>query len=160
MTGFVITALRALIVILGLAGLFAQTRIVPFIARGLASDADRPEIAVPYAFCGILTIACGQVVLVAIWALLSRVRRDAIFSERAYRWVDVILAAGITATATLLALAVHVAVVVEPPLDAPGLTAFAFGAVVCAAAFVLLMIVMRGLLRSATGLRSELAEVV
>ena len=48
----------------------------------------------------------------------------------------------------------------EPPLDAPGLTAFALGGVICAAAFVLLMIVMRGLLRSATGLRSELAEVV
>ncbi|GEP48486.1 hypothetical protein MSA03_19940 [Microbacterium saccharophilum] len=160
MTRLVIAALRALIVVIVLAGLFAQVRIVPFIARGLASDAERPEIVVPYAFCGILAIACGQLVLVAIWALLSKVRRDAIFSESAYRWVDVILAAGITATATLLALALHVALVVEPPLDAPGLTAFALGGVICAAAFVLLMIVMRGLLRSATGLRSELAEVV
>ena len=48
----------------------------------------------------------------------------------------------------------------EPRLDAPGLVVLAGTAVLGAASFVALMVVMRGLLRSATTLQGELAEVV
>src|SRR5438105_210553 len=43
-------------------------------------------------FVGVL-ILCVQVVLVCTWRLLSRVRRDEIFTASALRWVDGIIAA-------------------------------------------------------------------
>jgi hypothetical protein len=152
--------LRALIVLIAVGALFAQIRIVPFIATGLAEDAGHAAAGVPYAIAGITVIACGELVLVALWVLLSQVRRGSIFSGMALRWVDIILGAAVAATIALLAVAAHVALVLEPPLDAPGLTAIAGGLVVCAGAFTLLMCVMRALLRSATTLQAELSEVV
>jgi hypothetical protein len=44
--------------------------------------------------------------------------------------------------------------------DAPGLVLIGGGVAIGGAAFALLMVVMRGLLRSATMLRRELEEVV
>ena len=152
--------LRALILLIAVGALFAQIRLVPFIATGLAEDSGHAAAGVPYAVAGITVIACGELALLAMWVLLSQVRRGAIFSGTALRWVDVILGAAVAATIILLAVGIHVAFVLEPPLDAPGLTAIAGGLVVCAGAFALLMYVMRGLLRSATTLQAELSEVV
>ena len=160
MTGLAIGALRVLIVLIAAGALFAQIRIVPFVAVGLSEDAAHPVWGVPLAVAGILTIACGEVVLIALWALLSRVRRGSIFTSRAFRWVDVMITAGIVATGLTIAVCALVAGVLEPPLDAPGLVAIAGGTVILSAAFVLLVLVMRGLLRTATEMRTELAEVI
>lgn len=146
--------------LIGLGILFAQVRLIPIIWSGLVNDADMPALAVPYSAAGIALAACIEVVLVAMWMLLTIVRADAIFTPRAFRWVDVILGAGLVGTAVSLLLGIHVALVVEPPLDTPGVTAIAGAGVVCWTAFVLLMFVMRALLHNATSLRSELAEVV
>lgn len=160
MTGLTIGALRVLIAVIGAGALFAQIRIVPFVATGLSEDAGHPAWGVPLAVAGILAITCGQVVLVALWALLSQVRHGSIFTPRAFRWVDAMVASGVVATALTIAVCVLVAAVIEPPLDAPGLVAISGGFVILSAAFVLLVLVMRGLLRVATEMRSELAEVV
>jgi hypothetical protein len=160
MTRFTIAFLRILLLLIAVGALFAQVRLVPIIATGLTEDAGHPEAGVAYAAAGILAIACGEVVLVALWVLLSYVRRGSIFTRSAFRWVDAILWAGIACTAVLLLLAAHVALVVEPPLDAPGLTVIAGALVVGALTSVLLMTVMRGLLRSAAAMQSELADVV
>ncbi|KAA9135838.1 DUF2975 domain-containing protein [Microbacterium caowuchunii] len=160
MTRVTIILLRTLTVLLAAGALFAQVRLVPIIAAGLADDADRPEWAAPLAVAGILTIACGETVLVALWILLSQVRRGSIFTPRAFGWVDTMIAAGVVATALALAVTTLVALVLEPPLDAPGLVVMAGGLVVLSATFVLLMVVMRGLLRTATAMQAELAEVV
>lgn len=160
MTRLTIVLLRILLLFIAAGALFAQVRLVPFIATGLTEDAGHPEAGVAYAVAGILSIGCGEVVLAALWVLLSHVRRGSIFTGSAFRWVDLILWAGVVCTAVLLLLATHVALVVEPPLDAPGLTVIAGALVVGALTFVLLMTVMRGLLRSATAMQSELAEVV
>lgn len=155
-----ILALRALIILLGLGALLGQIRVLPVFGFGIAADAELPALGVPYTVVGIAIAACFQVALVAVWVLLSMVRRDAIFSEHAFRWVDVITAVGAVATILLLGLAAHLYYVVNPILDAPGLIAITGGAALFGAAFVLLMVVMRGLLRAATTLQSELAEVV
>lgn len=155
-----VLVLRGLVLLIAAGAVFAQIRIVPFVATGITEDAGRPEFGVLYATAGIVAIACGELVLVAMWMLLSQVRRGSIFSGSAFRWVDLILADAVIATVVLLCLAAHVALVIEPPLDAPGLTVLAGGLVVCAGSFALLMYVMRGLLRSATALQAELAEVV
>ncbi len=105
-------------------------------------------------------VACAQVVLVAVWVLLSMVRRGSIFSVRAFRWVDVIIGAGVAAVVVSSTIAGHLYLVVEPRLDAPGIIVLAGTVVLATAAFAALMVVMRSLLRSATELQSELAEVV
>jgi hypothetical protein len=84
------------------------------------------------------------------------VRRGAIFDERAFRWVDVITVAGLVAAVLVAALCAHVGEID----DAPGLVLIGGGIGIGGVAFALLMVVMRGLLRSATVLRRELDEVV
>src|SRR5690625_144 len=98
MTSRVIVPLRVLIVVLLLLALAAQA-LVPLAATEAATTT--PELSylqVPYAVAGIATIGCGQVVLVAIWPLLTRVRRGAIFDVAAFRWVGVRIGAGVVAT--------------------------------------------------------------
>jgi DUF2975 family protein len=154
MSKLVIRALRALLVVLAVGALAAQTVIVFVVATHPETDlADR---AVAYAMLGVAAIACVEVALVALWVLLSRVRRGAIFDERAFRWVDVITVAGLVGAVLVAALCAHVGEID----DAPGLVLIGGGVAVGGAAFALLMVVMRGLLRSATLFRRELDEVV
>lgn len=109
-----------------------------------------------YAALGVGAVACAEVGLVAVWHLLSRVRRDVIFDEGAFRWVDAISVAGLLLCALVAAVCVHVGHVD----DSPGLGGVGLGIGVVGVAFVLLMSVMRGLLRNATRLRRELDQVV
>ncbi|HVL85962.1 MAG TPA: DUF2975 domain-containing protein [Pseudonocardia sp.] len=154
MSRFVILALRGLLILLALGALGAQVVLVVLIATRTGS-----EVAVRgvfYAVLGIAAIACVQVVLVALWVLLAMVRRGAIFHERAFRWVDVISVAGFVAAVLVAAFCAHVGELD----DAPGLILIGMGVAMGGAAFALLMVVMRGLLRNATVLRRELDEVV
>ncbi len=155
MSQLVILALRGLLILLALGTLAGQIVIVLVIATQTAES----EVAVRgvfYAVLGIAPIACVQVALVALWVLLSMVRRGAIFDERAFRWVDVISVAGLVAAVLVAAVCAHVGEID----DAPGLILIGMGVAMGGAAFALLMLVMRGLLRSATVLRRELDEVV
>ncbi|MEU0126290.1 DUF2975 domain-containing protein, partial [Streptomyces albidoflavus] len=109
--------------------------------------------------------ACVQVALVAVWMLLAMVQRDAIFTPRAFRWVDTII--GSSTLATLLALGVtgHLALAEIPTPDDDNMAvisalAAALASVGVGAVFVMLVVVMRGLLRKATDLETEIAEVV
>lgn len=154
MSRLVILALRVLLVLLALGAVGAQGVIVFVVATHPETDlADR---AVAYSVLGVAAIACVEVALVALWVLLSMVRRAAIFDDRAFRWVDVITVAGLVAAVLVAALCAHVGEID----DAPGLVLIGGGVAVGGAAFALLMVVMRGLLRSATLFRRELDEVV
>jgi hypothetical protein len=115
-----------------------------------------PFLAVPYSVLGIAALACVEVVLASLWVLLSMVRRGAIFDERAFRWVGVISVAGLVAAVIVAALCAHVGEID----DAPGLVLIGGGVAIGGAAFALLMVVMRGLSRSATMLKRELDDVV
>lgn len=105
-----------------------------------------------------------QVALVAVWMLLTMVQRDAIFTPRAFRWVDVVIGASAVATALALGAAGHLAVAEIPSpgdgTDVESALAAATAAVAVGAAFAMLTVVMRSLLRRATSLRSEMAAVV
>lgn len=151
----VILALRALLILIALGALGGQIVIVVVIATHIAG----PEVlvlAVAYSVLGVAAIACVQVALVALWVLLSKVRRGAIFDERAFRWVDVISVAGLIAAVLVAALCAHAGEID----DAPGLVLIGLGVGIGGVAFALLMVVMRGLLRNATVLRRELDKVV
>ncbi|BET52474.1 DUF2975 domain-containing protein [Streptomyces tendae] len=160
-----IAALRAGIAAAVLLGLFGQIVVIPTTA---SDEVDRfppyEPFAVPYATVAILGVACVQVVLGAVWMLLDMVERDAVFSRRAFRWVDTVIGATVVATLLAFGVAVHLAVAEIPSPDDGMQVLGALGAAVaCAgagAAFAMLVVVMRGLLGKATALRSELAEVV
>lgn len=155
MSRLVIVALRVLLILIALGALGGQIVIIVLITTHLAG----PEVlvlAVAYSVLGVAAIACVEVGLVALWVLLSMVRRGAIFDERAFRWVDVISVAGLVAAVLVAALCAHAGEID----DAPGLVLIGLGVGIGGVAFALLMVVMRGLLRNATVLRHELDEVV
>ena len=155
MSSLVIRALRALLILIALGTLGGQILIVFLVATHIARS-EVAVLAVVYSVLGVAAIACVQVALAALWVLLSLVRRGAIFDERAFRWVDVISVAGLVAAVLVAAFCVHAGEID----DAPGLVLIGGGVAVAGAAFALLMVVMRGLLRTATVLRHELDEVV
>jgi Protein of unknown function (DUF2975) len=150
----VIRALRVLLILIALGALAAQAAIVFVVATD--PEVDLTDRAVTYLVIAITAIACLELALVALWVLLSMVRRSAIFDERAFRWVDVIAVAGLVAAVLVSALCAHVGEID----DAPGLILIGGAIGVAGVAFALLMVVMRGLLHSATAFRRELDEVV
>ncbi len=120
-----------------------------------------PEVAylvIPYSVAAILFIGCGQVALLVVWRLLSLVDDGVIFTRRAVRWVDVVMACAAVATVLTAGVLIHMLSFV-PGGGGPMIYYLA----VCIAgglAFMLLMIVMRGLLESAIADRTELDEVI
>ena len=149
--------LRVALVVLLLGTVLAQLLVPVF-----ASEEGRiyPELAylvVPYSVAGILVIACGQVALLVVWRLLSLVDGGVIFTRRALRWVDLITACAAVATVLCAGPIIHLLffVGVGGPLILWLAACLAGGL-----AFVLLMVVMRGLLESAIADRTELAEMI
>jgi amino acid transporter len=150
-----IGALRVVIVLIAIGTFGGQ-----FLVVDLAGEMSReyPEfayLAPRLVALALVTILCVQVALVAVWALLDLVRRRAIFDRRAFRWVDVII--GSILVATVLVIAVTGVVLNTGP---PGLVLLLGAAIIGGVGLALLMVVMRGLLASATELETELAEVV
>src|SRR5450759_1470631 len=150
--------LRVALVVLLLGTVLAQVLLPVF-----ASEEGRifPEVAylvVPYSVAGILFIGCGQVALLVLWRLLSLVNGGVIFTRRALRWVDVITACAAVATVLSAGVLIHMLGFV-PCCGRPMIYCLSAG-VACGLAFVLLMVVMRGLLGSAIADRTELDEVI
>jgi hypothetical protein len=153
-----ILALKALIVVLLVLLLFCQIAVVPQVA---AQSAVRyHEVAylqVPGILVGVAFLLCVQVVLVCVWRLLSLVRRDSIFSERAFPDVDVSL--GAVGFATLLVLAALVTFALTG-VSTPSITLLCLLGVVVGLGLCLLIVVLRGLLKKASQLEHDLSEVV
>ena len=158
MTRFASRLLRVTLVVLLLGTVLAQI-LVPVVASQEARIFPEVDyLAVPYSVALILVIACVQVALLVVWRLLSLVDGGVIFTRRALRWVDVIIACAVVATVLSAGVLIHLGYIVDAggPLVALGLPATLAGGL----AFVLLMVVMRGLLESAIADRSELDEVI
>jgi hypothetical protein len=150
--------LRVALVILLLGTVLAQV-LVPVAASQFGTTV--PEVAylvVPYSVAAILFIACVQVALLVVWRLLSLVDGGVIFTRRALRWVDVIIACAVVATVLSAGVLIHMLSFV-PGGGGPTIY-YMLVCVVGGLAFVLLMIVMRGLLVSAIADRTELDEVI
>ncbi|MGA7206536.1 MAG: DUF2975 domain-containing protein [Specibacter sp.] len=157
MSESVIIGLRAFLVVIFLGALLGQMVVVPgFASESAAAFPEVALLAMPYAFVAIVVIACMQVIVLAIWRLLTMVQHDAIFTGRAFRWVNVIIRSAAAATVLALLFGIHLLGVMR--LGGPGVLFAVGAAAVCGTAFVLLMIVMRGLLHNATIMGNELAE--
>ena len=150
--------LRVVLVVLLLGTVLAQV-LVPVSASEVGTRF--PEVAylvVPYSVAAILFIGCGQVALLVFWRLLSLVSGGVIFTRRALRWVDVITACGAVGTVLSAGPMIHLLFVVG--VGGPGVVLGLAACLVGGLAFVLLMVVMRGLLESAIADRTELDEVI
>ncbi|MBP2478648.1 hypothetical protein JOF53_007520 [Crossiella equi] len=151
--------LRAFVAFALLVSVFGQFVVVPGAVR---EELDLyPEFAdrlLPYTVVGVAGVACVQVALVAVWFLLGLVHEDAMFTARAFRWVDLVIGATTAATALSGGFLVHMLTSIQPGPVANlfGITALAFGGF----ALALVLVVLRGLLRKATSLEDELAVVV
>ena len=158
MNAIAVRLLRVALVVLLLGAVLAQVLVPVF---GNAEESVFPELAylvVPYSVAGILVIACGQVTLLVVWRLLSLVEGGVIFTRRALRWVDVITTCGAVATVLSAGVLIHLLAFVGAH-NATLVVALA-GVLAGGSAFVLLMVVMRGLLESAIVDRTELEAVI
>jgi hypothetical protein len=158
MDRLVIWALRVALVILLLVSVLVQV-VVPILASDFGHRNPEVEhLVVPYSMAAILFVGCGQLALLAIWRLLSMVAGGAIFTERALRWVDVIVACGAVATVLCGAVLLHV-YAFAPGHGGPTVFWIA-GVLVAGVMFLLLMVVMKGMLEAAVADRAELDGVI
>jgi hypothetical protein len=161
MTGLTVGTLRVIIATSLLGSILVQVVMVPLLWIDLEEVALTPRIA--FVTIVVLAIVAPQVCAVCIWMLLSLVRRGAVFSTAAFRYVNVII--GSVTAASLLAFAM--AIVLAPTDVAPGIVGLICGGGVVIAGVALVIVVMRALLRQAidrdekaSHLRSELDEVI
>ena len=154
----VIIAIKAIIVFIALLVLACQIFLLPYLAHEAALDA--PEYAglrVPYLVLSIAVLCCLEVVLVALWRLLSMTDEGHVFNVQAFRWVDVIIWAAVVAAILTAVLLVYSLAVGLGPF---GFLLVLFVAVMAEIGFALLVSVMRSLLVVATSQHDELEAVI
>lgn len=150
--------LHGALILLLLGSVLAQVLVPVFASQMGTRFPEVAHLVVPYSVAAILFIGCGQVALFAVWRLVSLVDGGVIFTRRAVRWVQIITACGAVATVLSAGVLIHMLGFV-PGGGGPAI--YYLGAVVVGGvAFVLLMVVMRGLLESAIAHRAELDEVI
>ncbi|MEV3938535.1 DUF2975 domain-containing protein [Glycomyces sp. NPDC049804] len=171
MNRFSIAMLRLAVIAAFLGGLFGQIVVAPnVVSEGVYSafygdyNELRPYV-IAYTTVAILGIACVQVGLFALWRLLAMISSGAIFSLKAFRWLDAIIGASLGATVLAFGMALHLTFDVVPfsrenTMEALSMLGGSVVGVGVGLAFALLMTIMRGLLRKATDLETEMAEVV
>jgi hypothetical protein len=148
-----ILALRVVIGLVMACSLLVQVVVV-------ADLADVPVELALFVVPGILTI---QVTAVCIWQLLTMARRGTVFSHDAFRYVDIVFGAAVTASLLTFGLAVALA----PGDAAPGIVGMICGVSLIGAGIALIVLVLRTLLaqavardREAHHLRAELEGVI
>ncbi|TDD42381.1 DUF2975 domain-containing protein [Saccharopolyspora elongata] len=147
------------------AGLFAQFVVIPATAAGeVALFPPYESVRVPLVTAAIVFIACFQVALVGVWALLHRAGKGAVFEHGALAWANVTIGALFAAAVVLAGLFVYVTFADIPsPSDGMEVIGLWLGSAVgtlAAIGAVLLLFVGRHLLSKAIVLRSEMDEVV
>jgi len=154
---FVVVALRVV-----LAGFFAllvvfETLAVPgSFAYDAKQHPDQAFVRWLLTSVAIVIVVCVQVVIVATWRLLTLVRRDRIFSQPAMIWADVMVWTTALACVVLCGLLVFAVIAAEDP----GPKMILALATAAAWSIALVMAVLRGLLREATRLRTDMDAVI
>ena len=150
--------LRVALLVLLLGSVLAQVLVPVYASQVGTTFPEVDYLVVPYSVAAILFIGCGQVALLVVWRLLSLVDGGVIFTRRAVRWVDVIIACAAVATVLNAGVLIHMLAFV-PGGGGPMIFCLA-ASIAGGLTFVLLMVVMRGLLLSAIADRAELDEVI
>jgi len=155
----VVFALRVALVI---AALWLLALLAFALPGELSDGTPEPSARVPVQIVLSLVLLSVLAVIVCIWRLLTLISRDRLFSDASRRWVDAIVWSLAIGWALLAGFALVVTAIIyfTPEIRDPGIPMLLFGVVVLSSLPLLLMIVMRGLLRQATGYRAELEEVI
>lgn len=152
-----VTALRVALVALFAILVMLETFSLPGQYVHLAQQ--NPEEAYlrwPSTIISVFWVVCVQVVIVAMWKLLTLVRKDLIFTEAAIRWVDVMV--WFVAAAWVVLMGVFVWVGLNA--DDPGVLVLLFLFTSGVSVIGLVLIVMRALLQRATTLRADMEAVI
>ncbi len=164
MVRYFIFVLRVLLAVAILVGFFGQFVVIPGLAAG---EVDRfPEYApyaAPYVALAIIGVGCVQVALVGVWMLLGMLRRDALFTAKAFRWVDLIIGSTVVATLVTTGATAHIAagnIAFPNNMQAIGALGYAFVTSCAGVALAMFLMLMRRLLRKATDLQTEMSGVV
>ena len=165
MGSLTIQVLRAVLVMALMGSVFVQVVMVPMVWNDMdGADPEVLDVRAPLLLIVVLGIATTQVVMVCLWRLLTMVRRGTVFSDAAFRFVDIMIAA--VAVAAVLAFTLGF-VLAPGEAVAPGVVLLVGGAGGVLAGIALVIVVMRSLLSQAVSreveashLRAELDEVI
>ncbi|MBL7487293.1 DUF2975 domain-containing protein [Frankia sp. AgB1.9] len=158
-----VRALRTVLVVVLAGTVFVQTGMV----WALVSGSDPEDGSLPLTPLRVITIlgmVSVQVALVCVWRLVAMVRRGTVFSHDAFRYVDVVIGAIVSAALVWFA----VTAINAPGQRAdPGVTLIMGGVGVAILGVALLVLVLRTLLAQAVArnveasqLQAELDEVI
>lgn len=161
-----VLALRIVLALVLAGSAFVQAVMVPLLATDLEQDfsSDVADVRAPLLLITVLGIIAIQVTLICVWRLLTMVRRGTVFSNAAFRYVDVVIGAITVASLLLFGLG---AVLAPGEAVPPEMVLLIGGAAVLVAGIALIVLVMRMLLAQAVardaeahGLQAELDEVI
>ncbi|SHN46467.1 DUF2975 domain-containing protein [Cryptosporangium aurantiacum] len=152
-----VAALRVFLVVLfGILVMFQTFSLPGQFAHMAKEDPDFAYLRWPATIVSAFWLLCVQVVIVATWMLLTRVKHGRIFSEDSFTWVNAILGAIAAGWVVLLGVFLYVGF----NANDPGLPLLLFLLLVGVAVVGLLMVVMRALLRQATNLHTDMQAVI
>ncbi|MFI8183953.1 DUF2975 domain-containing protein [Actinacidiphila glaucinigra] len=156
-------ALRAVLVVVLAGTVFVQVGMVWALVSG--NDPEDGSLPLtPLRLVTILGMVAAQVALVCVWRLVTMVRRGTVFSHAAFRYVDVVIGAIVTAALVWFAVT---AINAPDQREDPGVTVIMGGIGVAILGVALLVLVLRMLLVQAvardveaTQMQAELDEVI
>lgn len=146
----------ALVVLFGILIVFQTVSLPGEFAHKAQQDPEMAYLRWPATIVTVFWVLCVQVVIVALWKLLTLVRRDRIFSTDSITWINVIVWAIGAAWVSLCGVFLFVGFQASDPA-LPLILLLALAGV---SVLGLLMVVMRALLRQATTLRSDMEAVI
>jgi len=157
-----VQALRVVLVVVLAGTVLVQVGMVWALVAGDQEDGSLP--LTPLRLITILGMVAVQVAVVCIWRLVTMVRRGTVFSDAAFRYVDVLIGAIVAAALVWFAVTLINA---PDQRDDPGVTLIMGGIAVGILGVALVVLVLRMLLAQAvardveaTQLRAELDEVI
>lgn len=160
---YVVLALKVVIGLVLAGSLFIQLWMVPIISTDLEESGVPIGLRITFNAIVVFGILTVQVSAVCVWKLLTMVRSGTVFSNGAFRYVDIIFGAVAAASVLVFALAVLLA----PGDIAPGIVLLICGASLLIGGVALIVLVLRVLLAQAVArdvevrhLRDELDEVI
>ena len=157
-------ALRAVLALVLTGTVLLQALMVWALATGLKNGSSGSLPLTPLRVVTILGMASVQVAVVCVWRLVTMVRRGTVFSHAAFRYVDIVIGAIVTAALVWFA----VTVLNAPGQRAdPGVSVIMGGVGVAILGVALIVLVLRMLLAQAVArdveasrMRAELDEVI
>jgi hypothetical protein len=153
----VVAALRVFLVALFAVLVMFQTFSLPGQFASMARESpDMAYLRWPMTAVAVFWVLCVQVVVVAVWKLLTLVRKDRIFTDASMVWVDAIVWAIAAGWVVLVGVFLFVGFNAEDP----GLPLMLFFLLTLVTVVGLLVLVLRALLRQATTLRTDMEAVI